>query len=260
MNILIIYFIVIIIANTIGAISGMGGGVIIKPIFDLIGYHSLFDITFYSSVAVLTMSISSTYKQLKNKVKINWNQAILISLGSIFGGILGNNLLISLIDYYSETNVKYIQIILTIVSLLLVLFYTLFSTKKYYLGSLISYIFVGLFLGGFSTLLGIGGGPINVTLLIFCFGLSMKDATVYSIITIFFSQLSKLIMVGLSVGFGSFDTSVILTIIIAALIGGYIGGLCSGYFSNKQVSNLFIVVVCLVIVINIYNAVTLLFY
>lgn len=29
-----IYFIVIILANTVGAISGMGGGVIIKPVLD----------------------------------------------------------------------------------------------------------------------------------------------------------------------------------------------------------------------------------
>ncbi|MCZ1638388.1 sulfite exporter TauE/SafE family protein, partial [Enterococcus faecium] len=29
-----IYFIVIVLANTVGAVSGMGGGVLIKPIFD----------------------------------------------------------------------------------------------------------------------------------------------------------------------------------------------------------------------------------
>ena len=33
----IIYFIVIVLANTVGAVSGMGGGVLIKPIFDFLG-------------------------------------------------------------------------------------------------------------------------------------------------------------------------------------------------------------------------------
>ena len=49
----LIYFIVIILANSVGAVSGMGGGVIIKPVFfDSLGFHSLSAITFYSSVAV----------------------------------------------------------------------------------------------------------------------------------------------------------------------------------------------------------------
>ena len=37
----LIYFVVIVLANTVGAISGMGGGVLIKPILDLIGAHSV---------------------------------------------------------------------------------------------------------------------------------------------------------------------------------------------------------------------------
>ena len=46
MNIGIVYFIVIVLANTLGAISGMGGGVIIKPVFDMIGVHSVAAISF----------------------------------------------------------------------------------------------------------------------------------------------------------------------------------------------------------------------
>lgn len=56
MPIAVIYFLIIFCASTIGSISGMGGGVIIKPALDFIGYHSLSSITFYSSVAVLTMA------------------------------------------------------------------------------------------------------------------------------------------------------------------------------------------------------------
>ena len=42
----LIYFVVIVLANTVGAISGMGGGVLIKPILDLIGAHSVAGISF----------------------------------------------------------------------------------------------------------------------------------------------------------------------------------------------------------------------
>lgn len=62
----IIYAIIIVLANTIGAVSGMGGGVIIKPLFDAIGADSVTTITFYSTVAVFTMSFVSTLGQRKN--------------------------------------------------------------------------------------------------------------------------------------------------------------------------------------------------
>lgn len=254
MGIAIIYFLIIILANSIGAISGMGGGVIIKPLFDLIGYHSLTEITFYSSVAVFTMSISSTYKQIKNKIKIDWPKAITVSVGSMVGGVLGNKLFFYLVELFQdEGKVQLIQIILTVISLVLVLIYQLWLDKKLYLKNLVAFFIVGLFLGGFSTLLGIGGGPINVTLLVFCFGLPIKDATVYSIITIFFSQLAKIVGVYVTTHFEIFDLNLLLVIIPAALIGGYVGGLLSGKFSDKMVAKIFIGVVLLVMGINLFN-------
>ncbi|MBM9833743.1 sulfite exporter TauE/SafE family protein, partial [Enterococcus faecalis] len=50
----LIYFLVIVLANAVGAVSGMGGGVLIKPIFDFIGAHSVAAISFYSATAVFT--------------------------------------------------------------------------------------------------------------------------------------------------------------------------------------------------------------
>lgn len=258
MGVYLIYFIIIILANTIGAVSGMGGGVIIKPVLDAFGFHSLAAITFYSSVAVFTMSMSSTYKQLKNGVKIKWLESFFISIGSVIGGVVGNKLFAYLLNFYgSQRDVQLIQIALTVISLVLVMIYTLGSTKTFHFKSLLAYLLVGLFLGAFSTLLGIGGGPINVSLLIVCFGLTMKDATVYSIITIFFSQLAKLAEVGLSTGYQVYDLSLLLAVIPAALIGGYLGGVVNGKVSDQVVSKIFIVVVLLVIGINIINGLML---
>ena len=90
MRVLLIYFITIFLSNTVGALSGMGGGVIIKPVLDFLGFHSLNSIAFYSSVAVFVMSISSTYKQYQNGVQIEWKKAASISFGSLVGGMLGD--------------------------------------------------------------------------------------------------------------------------------------------------------------------------
>ncbi len=79
MKISVIYFFIIVFANTIGSISGMGGGIIIKPMMDAIGMHSLVEIAFYSSTAVLSMSIFSTWRQFKNPININIKLALFLS-------------------------------------------------------------------------------------------------------------------------------------------------------------------------------------
>ncbi len=86
----LIYFVVIVLANTVGAISGMGGGVLIKPILDLIGAHSVAGISFYSTVAVFTMSIVSTVRQVSSGKSLNWQIVGWVSGGAVVGGIAGN--------------------------------------------------------------------------------------------------------------------------------------------------------------------------
>ena len=85
----------------------------------------------------------------------------------------------------------------------------------------------------------------------------MKEATIYSIVTIFFSQLAKLVEIGTSTGYSAFDLTLLFAIIPAAIIGGYLGGYFSGKVSDEKVSKIFVAVVVLVIVINVVNGVML---
>ncbi|EOH96763.1 sulfite exporter TauE/SafE [Enterococcus haemoperoxidus ATCC BAA-382] len=259
MHIGIIYFIVIILANTVGAISGMGGGVIIKPVLDTLHFHPLAAISFYSSVAVFTMSIVSTLRQMKNGLKLQLPIAFFVSLGSVIGGILGNTVFESLLRFFSdEKYVQLIQIILTIVTLLFAYFYTkIGNDRSFDLSHPIWYVSIGLFLGFISTLLGIGGGPINVALLMLCFGIPIKEATVYSIITIFFSQAAKLFTIAQSTGFGRFDLTILFYVIPAAVIGGFVGALISGKISSERVTQIYQVVILLVLLLNLWNGVQL---
>lgn len=251
----IIYFCVILLANTVGAISGMGGGVLIKPIFDFIGAHSLAAISFYSSTAVLTMSVVSTMRQLKNKLTINWTWALLVSFGSIIGGVLGNTCFEFLLDVTSEDITQLVQIILTILTLGFALIYSKKENFNLGLKSKVLFFFVGFLLGFLASLLGIGGGPINVALLMLCFGIPIKEATVYSIITIFFSQFSKIASIALSTGFGRFDLHILLFVIPAAIVGGWLGARFSGVLSAEKVNKVYQIVIIIVLLINAYNGV-----
>ncbi len=251
----LLYFVIIVFANTLGAISGMGGGVLIKPLFDLIHVHSVAAISFYSSVAVLTMSIVSTSKQIKNGIKVNWPFAIQVSLGAFVGGLLGNQVFEWILKLFpGGREVQLVQIILTIITLVFSFMHSkgLFKNQQY--NSAVLTTVAGLMLGFLASLLGIGGGPINVALLMLLFNVPIKQATVYSIITIFFSQFSKVTTILLTADLARYDLTILYFIIPGAVIGGFLGSAISGKVTEEKVNMIYQWVIILVLIINIYNA------
>ncbi|RAV80716.1 sulfite exporter TauE/SafE family protein, partial [Aerococcus loyolae] len=236
----ILYMIIILIANTIGSISGMGGGVIIKPMLDFINIHSPKEISFFSSLAVFTMSIISTRTQIKNNNSFSWNMIFKIAIGSILGGILGQyTYTYLLIMTNNENYITIIQVILTIISLLFSYLHSMNIWENFKLHNTISYLLCGLLLGFLASFLGIGGGPINVSLLMLMFNFPIKRATTYSICIIFFSQLSKLVTFFITSSLIDIDISMIPFIIFAALIGGKLGAVISNKISENKIKYLF---------------------
>lgn len=252
---IILYTLIIFFSNTIGAISGMGGGVIIKPVLDSLSNDPLVAINFYSSFAVFVMAIVSTLKNAKKEINIDWMEVLYLSIGSLFGGKLGDWLFMFLSQTLKNDKlVNLIQIIIVVMSLILALLYSKNSGWKFNLRTKnILFLLSGVFLGTLSTFLGIGGGPINVALLIFLFNFDAKRAAIYSIASILFSQLMKLLSLVPSLDKLPIDLHLLPFIMIAAILGGYVGSTISGHASNKLVLNLYRIVVVFVIVLNIYN-------
>ena len=87
------------------------------------------------------------------------------------------------------------------------------------------------------------------------FGMPLKEATIYSICTILFSQLTKVITVGLSTHFIGIDLKMLMYIIPAAVLGGIIGAFLSKQLKTEQVRKVYQVVVLLVIALNMYNGI-----
>ncbi len=237
----------------------MGGGVIIKPALDAIGASTLLAINFYSSFAVFIMSLVSTYKQAKNGIQIQWGEALRLAVGSVIGGILGNWLLVALTRWLpNEHTVNLIQIVLLIITLVLALIFTRPLNLQFTPQLRLWLLFLsGIGLGAIATLLGIGGGPINVALLIAVFSFRPKTATTYSIITIFFSQLAKIASSVPMIHSIQISGIVLLFIGVAAVCGGYFGAVLSSKISSKRVLLLYRVTVLGVLVLNVVNGVRL---
>ena len=219
----IIYTVIIFIATFLGSTAGLGGGVIIKPALDFIKLHDLQTISLISSFAVLTMSFCSMIKQIKYKVHLNITLILLISLGSILGGFIGNKIFNYFLNHIGETSLNIIQASILIILLIVVLINTYSNLSPIKVENRLITFLIGLMLGTISNFLNIGGGPINVAAYVFFFSLDMKLATIYSIATILFSQISNLISIYFNTGYSNFDFKLLLLIIPTSVIGSFLG-------------------------------------
>lgn len=77
-------------ASSIGAICGIGGGVIIKPVLDAFGVLSVSAISFLSGCTVLAMSAYSVVKSKFSKESfLAVKTGLPLALGAAAGGICG---------------------------------------------------------------------------------------------------------------------------------------------------------------------------
>lgn len=179
-------------------------------------------------------------------------------VGSMGGGILGNSAFEWILRFSSERTTQIVQIVITIITLLLHLFIRKRSVQLFL--SIICGVCICRFYSRiFGQFVGDRGGPINVAMLMLFFGLTIKEATVYSIITIFFSQSSKLFAIFLSSSYQRYDVSLLLFIIPAAILGGWFGAKVSGVLPADKVNTVYQGVIILVLLINCFNGIKLFF-
>ena len=84
----IIYFLIALLATTVGAGAGIGGGVIIKPALDALGGYNVFVIGVLASATVLAMAIVSIGKNIHQGVKLD-STMVFLAAGAVLGGFLG---------------------------------------------------------------------------------------------------------------------------------------------------------------------------
>lgn len=253
----LIFFIVCFGASIVGAICGIGGGVIIKPVLDSFGVLDVTAISFLSGCTVLSMT---TYSVLKNKIsrdsRVSMRLGFPLAIGAAGGGLIGKWLFSYVKSLSHDQNkVGAVQAICLLTVTLATLIYTIYKEKikTYHVDNAIVCIMIGVFLGILSAFLGIGGGPVNLVVLFFFFSMTTKVAAENSLYIIFFSQTASLIS---TIATGSVP-EIRMSILALMVIGGIAGGICGRAINKrideKTVDKLFIVLMVVMIMINIYN-------
>ena len=252
----LIYGIIILFATFTGAFVGLGGGVIIKPLLDLIGHDGIAVVNFISACAVFSMSISSTVRHIKAKTKIDFKFIVILSAGAVAGGIGGSTLFDYLLTVFDNDSLKRLQgLILGILLVASVIYVNAKNAKSFKVKNPAGIVIVGLALGFIASFLGVGGGPINVAFLVLFFSMSMKEAAVYSVGTIFFSQLSKLVSMAVSSSIPEVPPTVLISAVICAVAGGILGARMNKKGNEKVIKTVFTVCVAAIAAVDFYNAI-----
>lgn len=255
MGIYIMYSVIVLIATTVGAGAGIGGGIIIKPMFDLISVNNLDEISFLSANAVFFMSLFATFKLFFRKNSFNLKVTLIIAFSSVLGGILGNRLFGMLFMLFSHAAVQALQsFALCLTVIFLIVFFTFRDRfRQHCIRNTCFIIILGTVLGFISAFLSIGGGPLNVALYTMFLGFTLKESVIYSLATILFAQGTQLIDFACDGGFSAYPYEYLFFIVPAAILGGIIGKRIYALQSENGVRITLICTMIAVLGVNVYN-------
>ena len=253
-------FILVFVSCCIGAVCGFGGGVVIKPVLDLVQYDSTQTVYFLSGCTVLSMSFYTVGVSFFRKEKsVKTAVSTPLAVGAIVGGMIGKEIFTYLLQTAPQAGtVKAVQAVVLIFLTVCCLLYILFKKhiRPLHTESLLTSCGIGIFLGTVSGFLGIGGGQFNLIVLYFFFGMNTKIAATNSLYIILLSKISNLLLQIFTHSVPAFEISSLLIMIAAGIFGGIISRAVNRRVTDKVVDGLLGGVLCAVIVICIFNAVT----
>ena len=253
----ILFFAVSLLASIVGAVCGIGGGVIIKPVLDLTGAASVSAISFLSGCTVLSMSCYSVGRSLYSRESgIEKKTGTPLAIGAAVGGVAGKALFDLIKSLFSDPDrVGAVQAaclgLITIGTLLYTLKKEKISTHSFQ--GIGACCLIGIGLGIMSSFLGIGGGPINLVVLSFFFSMDTKKAAQNSLYIILFSQAASLLSTILTGRVPDFSLVHLILMVLGGILGGIIGRKVNKRLDNRAVDKLFIGLMAVIILICFYN-------
>ncbi len=254
----LLFFAVSFAASIVGAICGIGGGVIIKPTLDLFGWASVSTISFLSGCTVLAMSLYSVGRSMAAREKrVDLRTGTPLALGAAVGGVVGKQLFTAVRSAAPDPDmVGGVQAVCLALVTIMTLVYTLkkasIRTKKIDSGA--ACVIIGLALGIMSSFLGIGGGPINLVVLFYFFSMDTKTAAANSLYIILFSQITNLLTTLVTHTVPDFAAHTLALMVLGGIGGGMVGRRINKRLDDRAVDKLFTVLMAVIICISLYNA------
>ena len=254
---LFMFFVICFSASIIGAICGIGGGVIIKPVLDAFHIMDVAAISFLSGCTVLSMTAYSVAKsKISGESHIDQETGFPLAVGAALGGLAGKWMFSYISALSPDRNkVGAVQASCLLAVTLGTLVYTLYKAKvatKQVKNPVVCAL-IGLFLGSLSSFLGIGGGPINLVVLFYFFSMTTKVAAENSLYIILFSQAASLLSSVVTRSVPEFEPVMLAFMVIGGISGGIAGRALNKKISERTVDKLFIGLMVVIIFINIYN-------
>ncbi|SCP96010.1 sulfite exporter TauE/SafE family protein [Anaerobium acetethylicum] len=256
----IIFLAISFFASVIGAICGIGGGVIIKPVLDATGVMGVSSISFLSGCTVLSMSLISVFRNRKNvgESAVDFKTATPMAIGAAIGGVAGKEIFqYAYVLLPDENKVGAIQAAVLVLITAGTLIYVLRSAtiRTRHVRNAAACAIIGLLLGLISAFLGIGGGPINLVVLAYFFSMETKMAAACSLYIIMFSQLTSFASTLIGGKVPEFEVLILVLMVFGGVAGGMAGGKINKKISSEHVNKLFIGLMIVIILINIYNVI-----
>ncbi len=254
---MMLVFLIALLSSAVGAICGIGGGVVIKPVMDMFRIDSVAAISFLSGCTVLSMSCYTVGRaMLAGEGRVDVKTGTPLALGAALGGLAGKALFTAVRDLFRQSDmVGAVQSACLAAITLGTLAYTLCKARihTHRLTAPAACCAVGLALGICSSFLGIGGGPINLVVLYYFFSMDTRTAAANSLYIILFSQLASLLATLIAGTIPDLQLMMLVWMIAGGIGGGIIGRACSRRMDDRAVEKLFMGLMGVIIAISLFN-------
>ncbi len=245
------------IASAAGAVCGIGGGVVIKPVLDLTGVLSVAAVNFLSGCTVLSMACYSVIREkMSREPLIDMKTGTPLAAGAAAGGVIGRNAFLYISGFFAGSDLAgAVQAACLLVLTFGTFIYTInmpgISTR--HVTDPFSCTLTGLALGVCSAFLGIGGGPINLVVLYYFFSMDTKTAAQNSLYIILFSQTASLLSTLVSGTIPKFPGGALILMIAGGISGGIFGRMVNKKIDDTEVSTLFKILLVFIMMICLFN-------
>lgn len=253
----VLAYVITFFACMIGTLSGMGGGIIIKPVLDTSGQMSVAVVTFLSGVTVIMMTAWTLGKTVMRRESVlSVRNTVLLAASAAVGGLFGKQAYSIIAAWFPEPDMAGgAQATLLLTATIATFIYTIYKDKVHTknVSSLGVIIVIGLLLGALGAFMGIGGGPFNVAVLYYFFSMPTKTATQNSLLIVLFSQLSSVLKTTMIDGVPQFPPAILAGMIFVGILGSETGRRINQKIDEDQATCLFEWAMILIMAVSAYN-------